>query len=245
VSSDVVSSDVVRGDVVSTAVILTGGPDYAHSFVETGPALAAIVESTGRHTILVDDPDALPALLADSSVDVLVVNALRWRMLAERYAQWRDDWAYDSSDAVKEAITTFVRAGGGLVGNHTATICFDDWPEWADVMGGGWIWDVSSHPPLGNVTATLVDRDHPVTRGVSPTFTLDDEVYGDLRLLDIDILATARRTPDDRDQPVVWTHRYGAGRVAYVCFGHDTMSLRHPDVSRLISQSVDWATTTD
>jgi type 1 glutamine amidotransferase len=109
------------------------------------------------------------------------------------------------------------------------------------VMGGGWVWDVSSHPPRGPVTATIVDGSHDITRGVSHTLTLDDEVYGDLALRDVDVLATARRTPDDRDQPVVWTHRFGEGRVAYVCFGHDVESLRHPDVSRLIDQSVRWA----
>lgn len=229
------------GEIVTRAVVLTGGPDYAHAFVETGPALASIVERTGREIVIVDDPDAVASFLGDPSVDVLVVNALRWRMLADRYEPWRDEWAYHTSPRTRSAIADFVRHGGGLVGNHTAPICFDDWPEWADVMGGGWVWDVSSHPPLGHVSATIVDPDHPVTRGVSPTFTLDDEVYGDLELHDVNVLATARRTPDDRDQPVVWTHQFGSGRVAYVCFGHDVTSLRHRDVSKLIEQSVRWA----
>ena len=223
------------------AVVLSGGPDYAHAFVETGPALASIVERTGRDVTLVDHPDDVVSLLDDPRVDVLVVNALRWRMLADRYAQWRDEWSYTTSPTTRAAITEFVDQGGGLVGSHTAPICFDDWPEWADVMGGGWVWDVSSHPPRGPVTATIVDGAHDITRGVSHTVTLDDEVYGDLALRDVEVLATARRTPDDRDQPVVWTHRFGEGRVAYVCFGHDVESLRHPDVARLIDQSVRWA----
>ena len=223
------------------AIVLTGGPDYAHAFVETGPALAGIVELTGREVALVDHPDDVVALLHDSRVDVLVVNALRWRMLADRYAQWRDEWAYSISDRTRTAITEFVRGGGGLVGNHTAPICFDDWPEWADVMGGGWVWEVSSHPPRGPVSATIVNHSHAITRGVSNPVVLHDEVYGDLALRDVEVLATARRTPDDGDQPVVWTHRFGEGRVAYVCFGHDAESLRHPDVVRLIDQSVRWA----
>ncbi len=227
------------------AVVLTGGPDYAHDFTETGPALASIVARTGRDVILVDHPDDIVPLLGDPRVDVLVVNALRWRMLADRYEQWREQWAYTTTSETKEAITTFVRGGGGLVGNHTAPICFDDWPEWSEILGGGWTWDVSSHPPLGPVSASIVETRHPMTRELSPSFTLQDEVYGDLSLGDVEVLATARRTPDDRDQPVVWTHRYGAGRVAYVCFGHDVTSLRHPDVSTLIERSVDWVTNTD
>jgi type 1 glutamine amidotransferase len=91
------------------------------------------------------------------------------------------------------------------------------------------------------VSATIVNHSHAITRGVSNPVVLHDEVYGDLALRNVEVLATARRTPDDGDQPVVWTHRFGEGRVAYVCFGHDAESLRHPDVVRLIDQSVRWA----
>ncbi len=38
---------------------------------------------------------------------------------------------------------------------------------------------------------------------------------------DVEVLAVAKRTPDDDDQPVVWAHRYGAGRVVFDGFGHD------------------------
>jgi type 1 glutamine amidotransferase len=228
---------------MSRAVVLSGGPDYAHAFDQTGSTLADLVRSTGREVVLLDHPDAVTDQLQDSDVDVLVVNALRWRMLAERYDPWRDEWAYTSTPELRSAITSFVAGGGGLVGNHTAPICFDDWPEWADVLGGGWVWDVSSHPPLGPVDARVIRADHPITVGVDPLFRVDDEVYGDLRRHDVEVLVTARRTPDDADQPVVWAHRYGSGRSAFVCFGHDRRSLLDPNVSRLITQSIDWVTT--
>ena len=45
---------------------------------------------------------------------------------------------------------------------------------------------------------------------------------------DVEVLAVAKRTPDDADQPVVWAHRYGAGRVVFDGFGHDADTIRHP-----------------
>lgn len=223
------------------AVVLTGGPDYAHNFSSTGSELVTIAEEAGFAPVLVDHPDAVIPLLTDAmATDVLVVNALRWRMLADRYDVWRDEWAYTTSPTLSAAIIDFVAGGGGLVGNHTAPICFDDWSEWGDVMGGAWDWERSAHPPLGPVSATIV-VEHPVTVGVSSPMELDDEVYGDLSLRPgIDVLATARRQADDADQPVVWTHGFGRGRVAYCCFGHDRRSLQHVGVRRILRQAMMW-----
>lgn len=224
------------------AVVLTGGPDYAHDFTTTGPELAAIAAESGWDAISLDHPDDLVATLtADVDIDLLVVNALRWQMLAERYAVWRAEWGYATAERTRRAIIDFVAGGGGLVGNHTAPICFDDWPQWGDVLGGSWNWERSSHPPLGPVVAAVTTA-HPITAGVESPLVLDDEIYGDLDIRpDVTVLATARRTPDDADQPIAWVHRFGRGRVAYCCFGHDTRSLRHSGVRRILSQSMRWA----
>ncbi len=238
---------------MSRAVVLTGGADYAHDFSSTGPELAAIAEEVGLTPVLVNHPDELievlgslttesatPAPLDSPGVDVLIVNALRWRMLADRHAQWRETWAYTTRAETRQAIAHFVANGNGLVGNHTASICFDDWPEWGCVLGGAWDWDRSGHPPLGPVSARIT-ANHPIVDGVSSPLVLDDEVYGDLNIEPgAHILAVAKRTPDDLDQPVVWAHAYGSGRVAYCCFGHDVRSLRHSGVRRILHQSIQW-----
>lgn len=245
---------------MSRAVVLTGGADYAHDFTATGPELAAIASEVGFMPVVVHHPDDLidvlnPTLQASSfaessrdddvdrdrdRVDVLIINALRWRMLTDRHAQWREAWAYSTNRETRRVIEDFVSSGGGLVGNHTAPICFDDWPEWGDVLGGSWDWERSAHPLLGPISAQLTGE-HPITAGVTSPLVLDDEVYGDLNVRSgVQILATAKRTPDDLDQPVVWTHAYGSGRVAYCCFGHDVHSLRHSGVRRILHQSIQW-----
>jgi hypothetical protein len=223
---------------MARVVVLTGGPDHAHDFTATGPALADLVAADGHDVTLVGHPDAAAAVL--DHADVLVVNALRWRMIGDKYDPWRDQWRYDTPAATRDAISGFVARGGGLVGSHTASICFDDWPEWGDVLGGAWSWDRSAHPTPAPVDVHVV-ADHPVVADVPTHVELVDEVYGDLDLRPgIAVLATARRDPDDHDQPVVWTHRYGSGRVVYDGFGHDVASLAHEHHRRLLQQAVRW-----
>lgn len=230
---------------MARVLVLTGGPDHAHDYDALGASLTWVIEGGGHEIIGVfDDPDAAADRLRQGDVDVLAINALRWRMHGERYDAWRDEWAYSTPASTRAAIAGFVAAGGGLFGNHTASICFDDWPEWGDVLGGSWVWDHSSHPPAGLIAIDVeprADDPHPVTAGLPRLFHLDDEVYGDLDLrVGIEPLAWGHRSSDDRAQPLVWAHRYGEGRVVYDGLGHDARSLNDAVHVRLIRNAVDW-----
>lgn len=228
---------------MARVLVLTGGPDHAHDYDALGASLTWVIEGGGHQIVdVLDHPDAAADRLGNGDVDVLAVNALRWRMLGEAYDAWRDHWGYETPDSTRRSIAGFVEAGGGLFGNHTASICFDDWTEWGDVLGGAWAWGRSSHPPAGPI---VIDIDsgvpHPVTTGLPSRFGLDDEVYGDLELRPgIVPLAWSRRSPDDRPQPLVWTHRYGEGRVVYDGLGHDARSMNDAVHVRLIRHAVDW-----
>ncbi len=230
---------------MARVLVLTGGPDHAHDFSALGAALTWVIAGGGHEIVdVLDHPDVAAERLGSDDVDVLAINALRWRMLDDRYAPWRDRWGYHTPEATRRAISDFVAAGGGLFGNHTASICFDDWPEWGDVLGGAWSWGHSSHPPPASVTVVVGERSgnrHPVTASLPSEFFVEDEVYGDLELRPgIDPLAHARRTADDELQPIAWAHRFGEGRVVYDGLGHDARSLNQQDHVRLIRGAVDW-----
>lgn len=230
---------------MTTALLVSGGPDYAHDFQASAGALVAVLAEIGVATTVVDHPDAVADLLP-GSFDLLVVNALRWQMTHERYDAMRAEWGYSTPTSTRRAISGFVAAGGGLLGSHTASICFDDWPEWRDVLGGAWNWERSSHPPAAPVHARVVSAEaaqHPAMRGVAPELDLVDEVYGEVDLAaGCEVLMVARRTPDDRDQPVVWAHHFGAGRVVYDGFGHDAASINDPRHAALIQAATRWCT---
>ncbi len=223
---------------MSDVGVLAGGSPHAHDFASTGAALVELAASAGHRCELIAHPD--DAVSALDALDALVVCGLWWRMLGDVYDAWRAEHAYSPPEATRAALDRFVRDGGGLVAVHTAPICFDDWPGWRDVIGGAWRWGVSSHPPRGPVAATLV-TEHPVLAGLPPVMQLDDEVYGDLDVRDdVEVLAVARRDADDDDQPVVWAHHHGAGRVVFDGFGHDADSIRHPDNARLLRNGLAW-----
>ena len=223
-------------------VVLAGGVPHAHDYAGIGRALAATIATEGYDVAVVDRPELAAEALDGAAA--LVVDALWWRMEGEVYSRWREEWAYSPSQDTRDALASFVAGGGGLLALHTASICFDDWPEWGAIVGGAWDWGRSSHPPASSVHPRVV-AEHPVVAGVATVMAehddMRDEVYGGLALEDgIDVLATARRNPDDSDQPVVWAHRYGAGRVVYVGFGHDAESIEHPVTRRLVAQGLGW-----
>jgi len=224
---------------MSRVLLLAGGSPHAHDFAATGAALAELITDCGHDVRLFSDPDLAAQALA-SSPDAIVVDGLWWLMGGEAYDTWRPDHGYSPSDATRSALVEYVRSGGGLLAVHTTLICFDDWPAWGDVLGGAWQWGVSSHPPVGPVAVRVV-TDHPVVAGSPITIDLHDEVYGDLEIRsDVEVLAVARRHDDDADQPVVWTHRFGSGRVVVDALGHDPASIRHPDHARLLVQGLNW-----
>ncbi len=226
---------------MKTLVVLAGGVPHAHDFGAIGAALTDVARTAGFEVTRVDHPDDAVAELREGAA-ALVVDALFWRMIGDAYDAWRDDWAYSPPPATRDALAEYVRSGGGLVAVHTAPICFDDWPEWAAIVGGAWSWGTSSHPPYGAVTARLVAA-HPVTAGVASSFDLVDEVYGDLSIHpDAEVLAVAKRSADDADQPVVWAHRYGRGRVVFDGFGHDAGSIEHPVNAQILVQAMHWVT---
>ena len=227
---------------MARVVLLAGGSPHSHDFGTSGAALRDVLGEDGHEVQWVRHPDDLVDALANDTVDALVVAALWWQMLGEAYAPWRDEFSFTTTTAVRELIDTFVANGGGLLAVHTAPVCFDDWPEWGDIVGGAWQWDISWHPPQGEVHADIIAA-HPVVEGLPAQIELVDEVYGGLRLADtITPLAVATRGADDEPQPVVWAHHYGEGRVVYDGFGHDAASMANPHNATILRQGLRWVT---
>jgi len=232
------------------AAIYTGG--ISHPFEQAAPALGTILDHVGFTARVSYELDEVLGWLKADPDALLVIYALRWSMTQdEKYAPHRARWSLMLPDSAREAIARHVLDGAGLMGVHTASICFDDWPEWRDVLGGAWRWGRTWHPTLGPVQVRL-DQTHCIARGL-PDFSLNDEVYSDLDFAPgIEIAAHAQaqcRTESQREeasratgsQPALWMHRYGRGRVVCDSLGHDAASLAHPVHSRLLQRAALWA----
>jgi uncharacterized protein len=218
------------------AILLSGG--YSHPFDESSPALAKLIEAAGWRARIEQDIDCTITALADRP-GLLAVNALMWSMTQhEKYAPDRDRYAFFLPDSHMDAIQNYVAGGGRLFVLHVSTICWDTQPRWHDVMGGGWTWGHSHHPPFGEITVKLTQDGRGLSNGAD-TFMLLDEAYHNLDpAADCEVLATSEI--DAGPQPVAWIRRYGEGRVAVDALGHDARSINAPGHRELIAAQLAW-----
>lgn len=226
------------------AIVLTGG--IHHPFDQSAKSLATVLGQAGFDARVSVDLDNVLATLQANPQALLVVYALRWTMTQhEKYAPYREQWALNLSNDARETIARHVYNGAGLLGVHTASICFDDWPQWLHVLGGAWRWGKSWHPVPGPAHVQLDPR-HELTSGLGD-FDITDEVYSDQeRLPAVEVAAWAQAAEGHGprptgSQPVLWTHAYGRGRVVYDALGHDSGSIEHPVHSRILQRAALWA----
>ncbi len=222
-----------------TNVIISGG--IFHPFDESSEALASLLREVGIESDIVGDVDAGIGLLSDRKADMVTINALRWGMMtADKYEPYRAEWAYRMPRSSRDKLTAFVSSGGALLGMHTASICFDDWPEWGELLGGCWQWGTSHHPPVGPVSARPTGYAHAVTKDIQP-FELNDEIYHDLALeADVEPLLVGTCEACEGSQPICWARSFGNGRVVYDALGHDAASIEHPQHRKLLVQAAMW-----
>lgn len=222
----------------SRALHLCAG--WQHPWSATAPFWDDFFHALHMPCSVYENLDEGCAALCEQDHDLLVVSTLRWTMSQnERYAPQRAQWAYDIPQAARTAIAQHLQRGGALLAIHAASISFDTWPEWEDMVGGRWVWDQSGHPPYGPIQTRIIEKDHPLMQGVADFETMD-EVYGNLRRSPhIHVLAESR-AQGGAWMPTVWCHEWQGARVCYDALGHNMASFTSPDHRRLLVQAVNW-----
>ncbi|HUZ47159.1 MAG TPA: ThuA domain-containing protein [Terriglobia bacterium] len=147
------------------------------------------------------------------------------------------------------------------------------WPAYKQMIGGVWSDQppASGHAPRHKFAVRIVDPDSPITQGLPKTFEADDELYHNMHMAPgVHILATAyddpankpktpRRpaakptssangphldmNPTGKNEPMLWTVRYGRGRTFYTVLGHDVKAMDMPGFSTTFVRGVEWAAT--
>lgn len=206
-------------------LILSGG--IYHPFAETSAAVAATLGEGGVVSEIAPVREGL-ARLGEERFDLLTVNALAFSMTqAEKYAPLRARHAFAPSEADKAAIRAHMGRGGGLLGLHTAAICFDGWEEWPALLGAGWVWGRSHHPMPEYVTV-----------GGEAPFTVWDELYCDMTIApETEVLATATSETVAEAQPIL-TRK---GRAVYLALGHDLTACQNDGYRRLLARAAGLA----
>lgn len=210
-------------------VLIVTGIDYpGHLWRETTPVLEQELGKDPRMKVSVlKDPDKLDVTDL-SGFDVLLLHFMNWEKP-------------DPNDKAKENLRNFVQRGGELVIIHFACGACQGWPEYASLAGR--IYDrINTHDPRGPFTVSLVNTNHPLTRGMAVSFETDDERYiclmGDKP---VELLATALSKVTQRDHPMGNVHQYSKSRVFLTPLGHDVKALRAAGSAELIRRGTAWA----
>ena len=206
-------------------VLWVGG--YAHDF----DALAEIMTDFLPRQVPVDIEVVRDGRFLDSpkarQLDVIIMNH-----------------CFEHADGVltegqKNKLLETVRSGTGVVAIHASYYSFLEWDQCRQIYGAKFI----NHEEVDiMIEVRMVDRKHPVTRGLSESFEVHSELYESTPLsADCRLLAVAKEKGTEKEYPSVWTTKYGAGRVVTILAAHWPDSYRSKDFQRLIVQSVRWA----
>ena len=207
-------------------LVISGG---RHPYEESTPILGDFLSDAGHH---VQVTESSGVLLSDklSTYDAIVFNTRREQEITLNRNE-------------QSALTQFIGKGGGFICIHISTCRPDDWHEYQDVTGGGWVTGTSTHPPYGQFTVNVNKPSHPCAQGVTD-FITNDELYTQIAWKDgNDVFMTAEL--EGETHPMAWTRNYGNGRVFVCLLGHNGLSFQTPEFQKLILNGVMWSTSRD
>jgi type 1 glutamine amidotransferase len=138
------------------------------------------------------------------------------------------------NEAEQAAFETWLRAGRGYVGVHSAADTERGWP-WYGRLVGAWS---SGHPEIQPAVVQVVTPTDASTAGLPARWSRTDEWYGFLtnpRANGVRVLLTLDETtylPREfamgADHPIAWEHDFEGGRAWYTQGGHTTESYSEP-----------------
>jgi type 1 glutamine amidotransferase len=148
----------------------------------------------------------------------------------------------DVLDATQQqAMETFIRAGGGFMGVHSAADTEYDWPWYGQLVGAYF----KNHPEGLQFSRVQPEREG---KPQGTSWPVRDELYNYRSNPRGVVQVTA--TVDERmyqggtmgaDHPIAWCHRFDGGRSWYTGLGHDAALYRNRDFLAHLRQGLLYA----
>ncbi|WP_281888434.1 ThuA domain-containing protein [Paenibacillus sp. YYML68] len=144
-------------------------------------------------------------------------------------------------------VSAAVQAGVGLAGCHGGMCdAFRTNVDWQFMTGGNWV----AHPGNNGVSyrVHIVPGSSSIVDGIDDFDVVSEQYYMHVDPA-VEVLATTRFpvAPGPHslnkpiDMPVVWTKRWGVGRVFYNSLGHQANIIEMPVVTELMRRGFLWA----
>jgi type 1 glutamine amidotransferase len=133
--------------------------------------------------------------------------------------------------AQQSAFESYIRAGNGFVGVHSASDTEYEWPFYGALVGAYF----ASHPAVQPATVIVADRRHPATAHLPETWSRTDEWYNFRSAVRGRVRVLARLDESSysggtmgADHPFAWCQEYSGGRSFYTAGGHTVESYAEP-----------------
>lgn len=224
------TADAAEKPAKIKALIITGADVSVHPWREMSETTREILVKTGKFDVKVcEDPHILESAAALERYDVIVFLIYTKPMIPAKGI---------------ENLLNAVKGGKGFFVQHLASASFAKSEAFGKLCGRKWVMGKSGHGPRSVFRSNIVNKEHPITKGLSD-FDTDDELYAKLQDTGkkIDILVSADSDWSNKAEPLIFTSKHGKGRVVHNAYGHDRKALMTPNVQKLIARSVEWAAT--
>lgn len=253
------------------ALIVTG--QNGHDWVGTTPVLKKIVEQTGLFTVDVitsppknTAPKGQPVKPADMSG--FKPQFSKYNVVISNYQG--DSWSDETKQALVDYVQNggglvifhFALAAFPDWKEYNDMIGLGGWGKRTEKWGSYLRWKdgkivadpspgkTGGHGPKQPFQLVVREANHPITQGLPPAFMhVEDELYGWLRgpAKNVTVLATAFAPADKggagEHEPVLFTIKYGQGRVFQNCLGHTAKEMESVAFIATFQRGVEWAAT--
>jgi hypothetical protein len=217
-----------RSDRRPHALVLIGDRYHEPEHIEAG--LGPVFQATGVVPHFTVD---VRALTAENLARVRLLVILRDGMLwpagpSKPYQIWM-------TPEQEKAVVDFVEQGGAFLNLHNSMGLYPKDGPYLNLVGGRYI----GHGPLERFRVEVVDRDHPITRGVEDYFAADEQhtpPYDEKKVR----LLLRNRSDEGQTAAAGWAYEPGKGRLVHLASGHTRESLEHPMFQRLLRNAVEW-----
>ena len=167
-------------------LILTGY--NMHEWRPITEALRSTLEATGRFEVRVNEEPVGCDERTFDGYDAIVLN------FTNHAGVFGPAWPEET----RRALLGVLDRGKGVVAFHGASSAHADWPEYEVMIGGAWR-EGASHSPYRTFRVDLKAREHPILKGLPPSFVAHDELNRGLTMQPgITTLATAYDDPGGR-----------------------------------------------
>jgi type 1 glutamine amidotransferase len=223
---------VVPQAQLQNVLVFTRTTGFRHGSIEPGvQALQRLAQENGFAIERTEDPaDFTDERLA--RYDVVV---------------WLNTDSEVMNDAGRRAFERYIRAGGGWVGVHAASATETGWAWYGQLIGGGAFF--RGHPAIQPAQVNVEIADHPSTRHLPQSFTLQDEWYSfranprsSVRVL-MTLSESSYGVGDLAmgDHPIAWYHEFDGGRAWYTALGHPNELYTDSRFTQHLLGGIRWA----